>query len=164
LPARRGFLGQPIVRLGGRKIGPRLMELVVDLGRVDLREELPGLHVSTDVRGPAFEITVGARVDRSVDERLHVAGQNQLLAGIACLGSYDRNGGNVERLRFLLQRCSGLEARENPPDQCRCKDGDDKAYRNPAMPDSACSGKRGWIRSHVLFPERRAFFFMQEQA
>ena len=112
LPARGGDLGELVVGLGRGAVGARLLELVVDLRRLDLREQLTGFHARADIGVPALEIAVGPRVDRRVHERLHVAGQHELLR-LAPAWSDHRNGGNAEIDRLLVEVRAGLLARHH---------------------------------------------------
>ncbi|CAM2152784.1 hypothetical protein PT2222_290074 [Paraburkholderia tropica] len=78
----------PALRRGGRElfvrdrvlqIGARLLQLLVEIGRVDHAEQLPGLHVRADIGVPGVQITRDARVDRRVDVGRQMAGQHQHL-------------------------------------------------------------------------------------
>ncbi len=64
------------LRVGEIRLG--LPQLLVDFRRIDLGEQLAGLHGRADVDEPAFEIAVGARVDRRIRVRLNVARQGEL--------------------------------------------------------------------------------------
>ena len=50
-----------------------LRQLLVDLRRLNHGQQLPGFYVRTDVEIPLLQITVGARVNRRRDERLHIS-------------------------------------------------------------------------------------------
>jgi len=132
VPARGGLLGDLVVGLGRGQIGARLLELVVDLGGLDLGQELPGFDSCTDVHQPALEIAVGARIDRRVDVGLDAAWQDQLLHRGAALGLDHRYCGHIELARLLLQ----LFLRAQPRQQARSQSGGEhehtQSYRDPA--------------------------------
>ena len=67
------------VGLGGLQIGPRLLQLLIDLGRVDLRQQFALSHTRADIEIPVLQIAVGTGIDRRIDEGLGVAGQHDLL-------------------------------------------------------------------------------------
>ena len=74
------FLNQ-IAPAVGRHFGylflrPRLCELLVDLGRCNLRQQLPGVHVIADINLPAFHVTVGAWKNCRLVKGLEGTGQN----------------------------------------------------------------------------------------
>src|SRR6202030_164444 len=63
-----------------------LLELSVDFGGFDLREQLSSLDMRANVKIPALEITTGSRIDRCIAECLRIAGQDDFL----CWGSFLR--------------------------------------------------------------------------
>src|SRR5205085_10076994 len=79
LPALEGARRERQAR--GRLLtgGDRLRELLVDLGRLDVGEELALLHAAADVAVPLLEIAAGARRDRRLHIALQRAGQHYLL-------------------------------------------------------------------------------------
>ena len=79
LVALGGRPRQALVRLRGRQVGARLEQLLIDLGRVDLGEHLPGLHLRSDVGVARLQVAGGPREDRGVGEGLDVAGQRDFL-------------------------------------------------------------------------------------
>src|SRR5262249_41277670 len=93
----------------------RLSQLLVELRRVDLREQLPGFHRRADVDEPAFQIAARARVDRRIRVRLDVARQGE--HGIAALGLWPRGRHSHEGARFgvHLQLCACALGGENAP-------------------------------------------------
>src|SRR6267143_251234 len=96
LPAVGGDLSLPQIGLRRLEIGPGLLELLIDLGRLDLGEELPLLHVGADVEVPGLHVAVGAREDRRVGEGLGGARQQDFLSRGVRLGRDDvddRDGG-----------------------------------------------------------------------
>ena len=52
----------------------RLVDLLIELRRVDFGEHLSGRHTVADVGEAAFEVSIGARKNRRLGERLHRAG------------------------------------------------------------------------------------------
>ena len=82
--------------------------MLVNLGRIDHREQLTGFHPGADIDIPFPQVTVGAGVDRRVGERLDVPGQYDFLVRRALFRLdhiHNRHGGFI---RFLFQ--SGLSA------------------------------------------------------
>jgi hypothetical protein len=59
------------------QFGLGLRELLVQFRRVNFREHLAVGDVIADVHQPVFQIAAGARVDRSLDERLHFRRQRR---------------------------------------------------------------------------------------
>src|ERR1700733_973325 len=80
-PAVRGDLGNVQVGLRGIQLRLSLLQLLVDFGSFDLREQLAFLDMRADVEIPALEIATGSRINRSVAECLCVAGQYYFLSG-----------------------------------------------------------------------------------
>ena len=69
------------VPLGLPKVGFALPQLLVDLGRSDLRQELACLHGVPDVYVPLAEVPAGAGVDDRVLTGLGRGGQRQIRSG-----------------------------------------------------------------------------------
>jgi hypothetical protein len=55
--------------------GARLLELTVELGCVEEREQLPRLHVVTHVRQPLGDVPAGTAVHAGGLQRFDAAGQ-----------------------------------------------------------------------------------------
>ncbi len=87
---------QALVGLGGGEAGPGLHDLLVEVGGVDLGQDLAGLHRRADVGVPALEVAAGPGVDRGGVEGLDVAGQDQVgVAAARHLGQADGRDGLV---------------------------------------------------------------------
>jgi hypothetical protein len=80
LPALDRGLGQ--FQAGGGLVarGDGLRQLLVELGRLDLGQQLALLDAAADVLGPAAQVAAGARRHRRLHEALQRAGQRQRLA------------------------------------------------------------------------------------
>ena len=65
------------VGLGKSDLRFGLFELLVQIRRLDLRQQLSGTHVRADVGVPPAQVAVGARVHRRVGERFHRPRQYQ---------------------------------------------------------------------------------------
>jgi hypothetical protein len=46
------------------EVGARLLQLLIEVGRLDLGEYLAGLHARADVVFPALQVTADARINR----------------------------------------------------------------------------------------------------
>jgi hypothetical protein len=73
-PAIRCTFRQREIGLGIREIGARGAQLIVHFRCIDFREQLAVFHVRADIGVPLLQIAVGARVNRRIEKRLHVAG------------------------------------------------------------------------------------------
>ena len=74
------------------RLGLGLAVLRIDFRRLDVGQQLAGLHVFADVGVPALQIAAGARIDRCVDECLHIARQHQLVRELAARrGDHDHD-------------------------------------------------------------------------
>ena len=61
------------------QLGARLIQLLVDFGRLDLGEEIALADMLADIEVPFFKVAVGARVDGCIGKRLHVAGKREIV-------------------------------------------------------------------------------------
>ncbi len=107
LPALCGRFRIVVVRLRARFVRTRLAQLRVEIGRRDLRERLPSLHVRAEIGAPVRDIAARARIDRRVRIRHHRAGQRQRLVGRRRAGHDDRHRQRLLRgdLRALRGAC-----------------------------------------------------------
>ena len=64
LPALGGDGGQRLGWPGPWRGGPGLQELLVEVGRVDLGQQLAGLHLRADVDVPGLQVAADAGIDR----------------------------------------------------------------------------------------------------
>ncbi len=71
LVARRSNSGKIGVGLGGVQIRSRLRKLLIDFGRVNIREQLALWHARSDIVVPLLQIAVGARIDGRFHIGLH---------------------------------------------------------------------------------------------
>ncbi len=108
---------QPGVGVRRREIGLSLDDLLIELGRVDLGEELSRPHVGADVHESSFQISIRARVDRRVGERLHRAGQHDLFLRRAALRRHDAHGREREFLRVIRDDVERPRPRRNAPER-----------------------------------------------
>ena len=81
LPAHVGGARQLVVGLRRAEVGLRLVQLLIDLGSLDVGQELALFHAGPDVGVPDLQVAVGACVDRGLVEGLYIAGQHQLVGG-----------------------------------------------------------------------------------
>ena len=97
LVAIGGYLGQCRVALRGRQVGLGLGELLIQLRRLDDREQFAFVHVRADVVVPGFDVASGSRVDRRQSEGLHVARQHDLLRALLQDGLRQRRRAERQR-------------------------------------------------------------------
>jgi hypothetical protein len=71
-----------------------LAKLLIEVGRIDLRQKLPALHVRADILVPLFQIARHAGKNRRFEMSLNIAGQRQFLVGDTALRSNHRDGRN----------------------------------------------------------------------
>ncbi len=130
-PAVRGDLGNVQVRLRGIQLRLSLLQLLVDFGSFDLREQLAFLNMRANIEIPALEITTGSRIDRCVAECLRIAGQDNFLRRGAFLRKDHGDGGNGRLFRSLFEPrfccCARMDAGVNHQTEsskrgCRDKD------------------------------------------
>src|SRR3546814_3645523 len=107
LPARRRAFGKVGIGLGLGQIGARLCELLVDVRRLDFREQLAGFHVRADVDFPVFQIAAGARVDRRAGVSLEPARQLQRGAGT------ERSEEHTSELQSLMRNSYAVFCLQN---------------------------------------------------
>jgi hypothetical protein len=77
LPPRIGRLGEVKVGLGKCELSLGLLELLVQVRRLDLRQQLAGLDMRPDIRHPVFEVAVGAGIDGGFPPGPDFRGQDQ---------------------------------------------------------------------------------------
>ena len=94
LPAIAGHTGEFFVGLHPFQLSAGLLQLLIDLWRVDDGQYLPLLHMSADIEEPLFEIAIGARVDGSLGKGLHVTWKHQFLIASAKGGMHHTHGQN----------------------------------------------------------------------
>jgi hypothetical protein len=92
--------------LGGIKLG-------VEIGGVDVREQLAFLDVCAEIEMPGLEVTVHARVNRRLIPGLDVAGQGDLLSGNALLRGNGRDDGHRQFPRPLRHLALLVPARRD---------------------------------------------------
>jgi len=79
LPPVAGHARKLCVRLHTLKLGPRLVQLLVDLRRFNLGEQIALVHVRADIEVPSLQVAISARVDGCIGKRLHVAGKREIV-------------------------------------------------------------------------------------
>jgi hypothetical protein len=89
LPALRAYPRELEVGLRLRQRGPRLVELLVEVGPVDDRQDLAGLDAVADVGGPLGDVAGRPGVDGRVLEGLDGRRQRDLGRRGARLGDHD---------------------------------------------------------------------------
>ena len=122
-------LGQLGIGLGDVQFGPRLHELLVEVGRVDFGEQLTGFDLAADVVFPALQIARYAGIDRRPDVRFQAARAAQSPSGSRIAGSDQRDIGHRLRLGQIVQSRTLRRAR----DQAEGDDADHQNQKN--MPD-----------------------------
>ena len=133
LPARRGRGRQLLVGARGGEVRLDLQQLLIELGRLDLCEQLAGVHGRADVDVPALEIAVDARVDRRVDVRPHRAGQHQLTRRRALAHGHERHGRNRLLARPARYVHSFVDAQPDAGDRRHERD-DERHEASDAQP------------------------------
>src|SRR5208283_5339271 len=135
LIARGGGLRQIIVGLRRRQFRPRLLELLIQLGRIDFRQELTLFNPAADVHVPALQIAARPRVNRRVNESLDVSRQYYFFLRSATLGLSERYRGHGEILRVGFDVGGGADTSGDAPvnhgargDQKNHQPEDDFAY------------------------------------
>jgi hypothetical protein len=131
LPALRRALRELAVGLAREQIGLGLVELVVDVGRVELGQELALLHRRADIGVPALHIAAGAGIDRRLEIRLHIAGQHHLLGLGAFLDRRDDDARDRLGLGRGAQCPRRLPAGAKPPDDEHQHDRDGDQHARP---------------------------------
>ncbi len=130
-----------------RELSFGLVELLVDLRRVDLRQQVAFPNVSANIEVPGLEIAAGPRGDRRIRECLGVARQHDFLIRGTDLRMNDRdarNGGFQGRASEFL---FGIDAIDDV-----CVDdsthGNDRRRYQPGEPQAAALSCRavGQIR------------------
>ncbi len=131
LPATGGDLRNVQVGLRGIQVRSGLLQLLVDFGSFNLREQLALLDMRANVEIPALQIATGSRIDWRVTECLRVAGQNNFLGGGTLPRKDHRDGGNGRVFRSLLEPrfgcCSRMDAgvnQESKSNERSCRDKD----------------------------------------
>src|SRR5258708_4300221 len=110
---------------------------------------------------PAFEISVGAGINRSADKRLHVPRQSQFLRGSGAPGRNDRHRRHRHLYGFGTHRLSIRETRENAEydgpgeDQHNCPPDKPSAFQ--AARQSGGAGYRRFVRQGVALCLRLHF-------
>ena len=102
----------------------RLIDLLVEFRRIDLRQQLARLHAIADIDQAAFEIAVGARQNRRLSHRLHRPGQLDLALGRSALDPQHRQTRQAVLLRHRFSSKGGLallEAADSPPRMRRAR-------------------------------------------
>ena len=80
VPALGGDCGKLLVGDGGVEIGLALGQLAVEIGRIDLGQQLALLHRRADIDIPFLHIAADLGVDRRVGEGLNIARQDEVAA------------------------------------------------------------------------------------
>ena len=114
-PARRGRLREVLVGTRGLQVRVRGGELLLDLGRVDHREQLPRLHRRADVDIPFAHIAGSAGIYRRAVVGLDVAGQHQRVRTCHGLGVEHLHRRHRLRLRPFAELPVGMAARQDAP-------------------------------------------------
>ena len=115
LPALRRDDRHLLVGLGGRQIGFRLLELLIEIRRVDHTEELASLHMGADVLLPALEIAGDPGVDRRLEIGLDRAGKRKAFLHRSAFDLGELHGGDGGFVGPLHQ----LGGRRRPGFRCR---------------------------------------------
>ena len=94
------------IRLRIGEVGLGLHELLIEIGRVDVREDVAALHLGADVLVPSGDVAAGARVNGRRGKRLNVARQHDVLRRGTSLRRHERDARHGLFLRpgaeFLL--------------------------------------------------------------
>ena len=114
-------LRQPRVGVRRREVGAGLLQLLLELGGVDLGEQLAGFHPGAQLDEPPLEVSAGPRVDRRIDLRLHRSRQDNLLGRRAGLGRDDRDGRDRQLGGLARQLGHGLRPVVDAPERHRDK-------------------------------------------
>ncbi len=106
------------VCLVGVQLFTRLLQLLIQLRRLDNSQELTLLHARADVGIPGFQVAACPCPDGSVDKGLHVAGQQDFLASaydVWMNNGHSRNGGS---LRIGIESSVRLNTGVQPVHDC----------------------------------------------
>ena len=79
LPPVAGHAGKVRIGLHALQFGARLVQLLVDFGRLDLGQEIAFAHVRANVEVPLLQVAVGARVDGRIGKCLYIAGKREIV-------------------------------------------------------------------------------------
>src|SRR5712692_2654084 len=97
--------------LRGEQVTASLLELLVDFRSLNNSQQPTLLDSRSNVDVPLPQITVGPRIDRRSDERLHVPREDDLLGRRSLLRRNYRYRGEHDLRRFRLQRRASLHTR-----------------------------------------------------
>ena len=86
----------------------RLVNLLIQLRRVDFRQHLADPHAVPDVGETTFEVAVGARQDRRLGQRLHRPGQLEHVLVRAAADAHHRQARQALLLSLRLRSKRGL--------------------------------------------------------
>ena len=86
LPARGGSRRQPGIGVRLQHMGAGLCQLLVQVGAVDQRQHLTGLHFAADIGLPTVQVAVHAGMNGRLAPGLKVGGQAQGVAPGVLLG------------------------------------------------------------------------------
>ena len=105
------------------------MQLLVEIRRLDLGEQMAGLDLRADVGLPALQVAADARIDRRARDRPRAARQLERRAFAPDAGGDDGDGRHSPALRSIRCRrasadCARRDARGDDDDRRRSHDGD----------------------------------------
>ncbi len=157
LPAGGGHGGQGLGRLGAgqRRLG--LQELLVEIRRLDLGQELAGLHRLADIDVVSLQEATDAGVDRRADVSLEPARQvERALVGVLRRRHNTHHRDSLGVGPFLELGLAGITvpqaARHDESDRRHAdQPSDGKAAPSPL----GGSDGRGGLRLHAQLPQRR---------
>ena len=167
-PALGGDPGDFEIRLGLIEILPRLSELLIEVGRRNLRQQLPFLDDIADIDQPAGDISRGARIDGCLIHRRDIAGENEfprLVIGVDG-DEFDRDLGTL--LAEFLLLAPLLNMPPNPEDEGDRRGGAPRAKvprrrcaarADAAVPAGARVVRVRGLRKSCVRLLRFAFFF-----
>jgi hypothetical protein len=68
-------------------LGASLVELAIDLGSIDLRQDLAGGDACPDIDIPLFQVTADAGENGRLQHRLHFGGEHEAVVPLAGFGA-----------------------------------------------------------------------------
>ena len=111
LPAVGSDFRDRQVRLCGFQVRSSLLRLLVDFGRIDVRQQLVLFYPCANIEIPALQIPVRSCVNRSIGKGLRNAWQHNFICRCALAGKDHADGRDGPFLGLLLQPRFGCRSR-----------------------------------------------------
>ena len=120
--------------------GPRLIQFLINLGRIDLGQQLAFGYAAPDILVPTDQVAVGASVDGRFFIGQQRARQNQIFVRFFRLGIHYRDGGHGLALGFIGQSALVTHARQHGEASGRQQNQQQYSYNRQSLA-RRCRGK-----------------------